>query len=43
MFNKDIEILYLAEICKYMRTPHCRHDLGPTLDKEILTKLTSAC
>ena len=27
MFNKDIEILYLAEICKYMNTPHFRTDL----------------
>ena len=43
MFNKDKEILYSAEICKYMETPHFRHDLGPTLDRELLTKITSAC
>ena len=43
MFNKDIEILYLAEICKYMNTPHFRTDLGPTLDRELLTKITSVC
>ena len=35
MFNKAIEILYLAEICKYMKTPHSCHDLGPTLDTEL--------
>ena len=29
MFNiKDIEILYLAEICKYMNTHRFRTDLG---------------
>ena len=38
VFNKDIEILYLAEICKYMNTPHFRTELGPTLDRELLTK-----
>ena len=38
MFNKDIEILYSAEICKYMNTPHFRTELGPTLDRELLTK-----
>ena len=38
MFNKDIEILYLAEICKYMNTPHFRTELGPTLDRELLNK-----
>ena len=38
MFNKDIEILYLAEIRKFMKTPRFRHDLGPTLDTELLTK-----
>ena len=38
MFNKDIEILNLAEICKYMNTPHFRTDLGPTLNRELLTK-----
>ena len=43
VFNKDIEILYLAEICKYMNTPHFRTDLGPTLDWELLTKITSVC
>ena len=45
MFNKDIEILYLAEICKYMNTPHFRTELGPTLDRELglLTKITSVC
>ena len=32
MFNKDIEILYLAEIFKYMNTHRFRTDLGPTLD-----------
>ena len=42
MFNKDIEILYLAEICKYMNTPRFRTDL-PTLDRELLTKKTSVC
>ena len=35
MFNKAIEILYLAEICKYMKTPHFCHDFGPTLDTEL--------
>ena len=35
MFNKDIEILYLAEIGKYMNTPHFRTELGPTLDREL--------
>ena len=35
MFNKAIEILYLAEICKYMKTPHFCHVLGPTLDTEL--------
>ena len=35
MFNKAIEILYLAEICNYMKTPHSCHDLGPTLDTEL--------
>ena len=35
VFNKAIEILYLAEICKYMKTPHSCHDLGPTLDTEL--------
>ena len=35
MFNKAIEILYLAEICKYMKTPHSCHDFGPTLDTEL--------
>ena len=35
MFNKDIEILYLAEICKYMNTPHFRTELGPTLDRAL--------
>ena len=40
MFNKDIEILYLAEICKYMNTPHFRTELGPTLDRVLLTKET---
>ena len=39
MFNKDIEILYLAEICKYMNTPRFRTELGPTLDRELLTKI----
>ena len=39
VFNKDIEILYLAEICKYMNTPHFRTDLGLTLDRELLTKI----
>ena len=49
MFNKDIEIMeilyfmYLAEICKYMNTPHFRTELGPTLDRELLTKITSVC
>ena len=43
MFNKDIEILYLAEICKCMKTPHFRPDLGPTLDKELLTKIAFVC
>ena len=45
MFNKDIhvEIIYLAEICKYMKTPYFRPDLGPTLDRELLTKITSVC
>ena len=43
MFNKDIEILYLVEICKYMNTPHFRTELGPTLDRELLTKTTSVC
>ena len=38
MFNKDIEILCLAEICKYMKTPHFRHDFGPTLDRELNKK-----
>ena len=37
MFNKDIEILYLAEIYKYMNTHHFRTDLGPTLDRELST------
>ena len=31
----EVEILYLAEICKYMNTPHFRTDLGPTLDREL--------
>ena len=35
VFNKNIEILSLAEICKYMKTPRFRHDLGPTLDREL--------
>ena len=39
MFNKDIEILYLAEICKYMNTPHFRTELGPTLDRELLNNV----
>ena len=39
----SIEILYLAEICKYMNTPHFRTELGPTLDRELLTKITSVC
>ena len=44
MFNiKDIEILYLAEICKYMNTHRFRTDLGPTLYRELLTKITSVC
>ena len=43
MFNKDIEILYLAKIYKYMNTPHFRTELGPTLDRELLTKITSVC
>ena len=30
--------LFLAEICEYMKTPHFRPDLGPTLDRELLTK-----
>ena len=38
MFNKDIEILYLAEICKYMNTPHFRTELGPTLDRRATNK-----
>ena len=40
MFYKDIEILYLAEICKYMNrpTPHFRTELGPTLDRDSVTK-----
>ena len=38
MFNKDIEILYLAEICKYMNTPHFRTELSPTLDRELSNK-----
>ena len=37
MFNKDIEILYLADICKYMI--HFRTELGPTLDRELLTEI----
>ena len=40
---KDIEILYLAEICKYMNTPHFRTELGPTLDRALLTKIRSVC
>ena len=43
MFNKNIEILYLAGICKYMNTHRFRTDLGPTLDRELLTKITSVC
>ena len=35
MFNKDVEILHLAEICKYMKTSHFCHDLGPILDREL--------
>ena len=41
MFNKDVEILYLAEIC--MNTHHFCTDLGPTLDRELLTKIPSVC
>ena len=36
MFNNDIQILYLAEICKYMKTHRFRTDLDPTLDGELL-------
>ena len=43
MFINDIEILYLAEICKHMKTHRFRTDLGPTLDRELLTKITSVC
>ena len=39
MTHDHIEILYLAEICKYMNTPHFRTELGPTLDRELLTKI----